>query len=117
MNERLEWNRRLFETLTSNRLSRNKYFTKFASEWFQAVHRRYRIVASLKREAARLGAIPGSNCWVSDQGNGLLFHLQSPPLRYRRVVALQPYEWEWLFQQQEIQSLLQEQGRQALPGL
>ena len=106
MNDRHDWNRSLFETLTSNKLSRNKYFTKFTNEWFKAVHRRYRVVASLKKDAERLGAIPETNCWVSDDGDALLFHLQSPRLSYKRVVALQSYEWEWLGRQEAIRSLL-----------
>lgn len=106
MSDRHEWNRRLFENLTANRLSRNRYFAQFGNEWFKAVHRRYRVVASLKKDAERLGRIPETNCWVSDSAHGLLFHLQSPRLRYTRVVALQPYEWEWLGQQTAIRDLL-----------
>lgn len=106
MDHRHEWNRTLFETLTSNRLSRNKFFEQFRNDWFKAVHRRYRVVSSLKLDAARLGSIPDTNCWVSANGDGLLFHLQSPRLSYKRVVALQSYEWEWLVQQKEIQCLL-----------
>lgn len=106
MDSRQEWNRSLFETLTSNRLSRNKFFTQFTNEWFKAVHRRFRVVTSLKQDAGRLGSIPETHCWVSSEGDGLLFHLQSPRLSYKRVVSLQPYEWEWLVRQKEIQTLL-----------
>ncbi len=106
----------MFETLTSNRLSRNKYFAKFTNDWFRAVHKRFRIVVSLRKDAERLGAVPESNCWVSEDGDGLLFHLQSPRLSYKRVVPLQRYEWEWLVQQEEIQSLLTAETRDALPG-
>ena len=116
MDDRQEWNRSLFETLTSNRLSRNKYFTKFTHDWFRAVHRRYRMVASLKTEAARLEAIPETLCWISNNGDGLLFHLQCPRLGYKRVVALQPYEWEWLIQQKEIRILLKYEAQDALTG-
>lgn len=116
MNDRHDWNRSLFETLTSNKLSRNKYFTKFTNEWFRAVHRRFRVVASLKKDAQRLGTIPETMCWISTDGDGLLFHLQSPRLSYTRVVALQPYEWEWLARQEEIRSLLSETGGNAALG-
>jgi len=103
---RREWDRSLFESLTSSRLSRNKYYAQFTHEWFRAVHRRYRVVESLKHDARRLAVVPETNCWVSPDGDGLLFHLQSPRLSYKRVVALQSYEWEWLGQQEEIRSLL-----------
>jgi hypothetical protein len=116
VNHRHDWNRTLFETLTSNRLSRNKYFTQFTNDWYKAVHRRFRVVASLKKEAERLGGIPDTNCWVSASADGLLFHLQSPRLSYKRVVALQPYEWEWLVQQEAIQSLLSANPEAALLG-
>lgn len=116
MDSRQEWNRSLFETLTSNRLSRNKYFTQFTNDWFKAVHRRFRVVTSLKQDAGRLGSIPDTHCWISSEGDDLLFHLQSPRLSYKRVVALQPYEWEWLVQQKEIQTLLNESGRSARLG-
>ena len=116
MNGRRDWERSLFETLTSNRLSRNKYFTQFSNDWFKAVHRRFRVVTALKQDAGRLGSIPETHCWVSTEGAGLLFHLQSPRLSYKRVVALQPYEWEWLVRQKEIQSLLSANTRGALLG-
>jgi hypothetical protein len=116
VSHRLDWDRSLFETLTSNRLSRNKYFTQFNNAWFKAVHRRFRVVTSLRKDAERLGVIPDTNCWVSENGGGLLFHLQSPRLSYTRVVALQPYEWEWLVQQKEIQCLLSGNTGNALLG-
>lgn len=116
MESRHEWNRSLFESLTSQRLSRNKYFAEFAKDWFKAVHRRFRVVTSLKKDAARLGSIPETHCWISREGEGLLFHLQSPRLGYKRVVALQPYEWEWLGRQEEIRSLLSADTRAALVG-
>ena len=116
VNHRQDWDRTLFETLTTNRLSRNKYFTQFANEWFRAVHRRFRVVTSLKKDAERLGGIPETNCWISASSGGLLFHLQSPRLSYKRVVALQPYEWEWLVQQEAIRSLLSAQTRDARLG-
>ena len=106
MEERREWDRSLFESLTSNRLSRNKYFAQFTSEWFRAAHRRFRVVESLRQDARRLGTIPETHCWVSPEGDRLWFHLQSPRLSYKRVVALQSYEWEWLGRQEEIRSLL-----------
>jgi hypothetical protein len=114
VDHRGEWDRTLFESLTSNSLSRNKYFTQFANHWFRAVHRRFRVVSSLKKDAQRLGSIPETNCWVCEEGDGLVFHLQSPRLSYKRVVALQPYEWEWLVRQKEIQSLLSANPRNAL---
>lgn len=113
---RRDWDRTVFETLTSNRLSRNKYFAQFANRWFKAVHRRFRVVASLKKDAQRLGSIPDTNCWISGEGEGLVFHLQSPRLSYSRAVALRPYEWEWLGRQQEIQSLLSANPRNAVLG-
>lgn len=112
--ERREWNRHLFHALTSKRLSRNKYFAKFSDGWFRAVHKRYRTVASLKREAERLAAVPETNCWISRESDALLFHLQSPRLSYKRVVALQPHEWEWLIQHDEIQQLLRARSHAAL---
>jgi len=116
VDHRHEWDRTLFETLTSNRLSRNKYFAQFNNDWFKAVHRRYRVVASVKKDAERLGTIPETNCWISSSADGLLFHLQSPRLSYKRVVALQPYEWEWLVQQKAIQLLLSANSEAALLG-
>ena len=116
MDGRQEWNRRLFESLTSNRLSRNKYFGQFTNDWFNAVHKRYRIVASLKKEAERLGPLEGTACWISNNGDGTVFHLKSIPLQYSREVALQTYEWDWLAKQEEIRSLLQSNPRDALPG-
>jgi hypothetical protein len=116
VDDRQDWNRSLFQSLTSNRLSRNKYFTKFAAGWSRAVHRRFRVVASLKRDAERLGTVPDTNCWIRAEGDGLWFHLQSPRLSYKRVVALQPYEWEWLAQQEAIRALLNAPEPQALPG-
>lgn len=120
MDGRGDWNRNLFESLTSNRVSRNKYFTQFTDVWFKAVHKRYRIVISLKREAGRLGGLQGTRCWISEdddpQGFDLLFHLQSPRLSYTRSVALQSYEWDWLVQQDEVRALLQSQPREALSG-
>ncbi len=116
MDGRHEWNRRLFESLTSNRLSRNKYFSQFANDWFLAVHKRYRIVSSLKKEAGRLAPLNGSVCWISNNGDGPIFHLKSAPLRYSREVALQTYEWDWLAKQEEIRSLLQSDPRDGLPG-
>ena len=116
MNHRQDWERTLFETLTSNKVSRNKHFAQFANGWFKAVHRRFRVVASLKKDAERLGSIPETNCWVSTNADGLLFHLQSPRLSYKRVVALQPYEWEWLGQQKAIQALLNADPEAALIG-
>jgi len=114
--DRQKWNRHLFETLTSNRLSRNKYFTEFDNEWFKAVHRRFLIVHSIKREAKRLGTVPETHCWVSNTGDGLFFHMRSPRLHYERVVALQSYEWEWLHLQEEIRFLLEPPPEQTLPG-
>ena len=116
MEHRREWERRLFESLTSNKLSRNKYFTQFGNEWFSVVHRRFRVVASLKKDAERLGGIPETNCWVSASAHGLLFHLQSPRLSYKRVVALQPHEWEWLMRQKAIQMLLSANAEVAQLG-
>lgn len=106
MSERGEWNRQLFETLTSNRVSRNKYYAQFANESYKAVHSRYRVVTSLKREAGRLAKVHDTGCWVAREGEQLLFHLHSPRLFYKRAVALEHHEWEWLHAQQEIQTLL-----------
>ena len=116
MDGRQEWNRRLFESLTSNRLSRNKYFSQFANDWFKAVHKRYRIVASLKKEAGRLGSLDGTVCWISNTGDGPIFHLESAPLQYSSEVALQTHEWDWLAKQEEIRALLQSNPREGLPG-
>ena len=116
MDNRRDWDRTLFETLTSNRLSRNKYLAQFANQWFMAVHRRFRVVSSLKKDAERLRSIPETNCWISGEGEGLEFHLQSPRLRYKRVVALRPHEWEWLGRQKEIQTLLSANPRTVMLG-
>jgi hypothetical protein len=116
VDSRQEWDRSLFESLTSKRLSRNKYFAQFSTDWFRAVHRRFRVVASLKKDAERLGGMPETCCWIEREGEGLLFHLQSPRLGYKRVVALQPYEWEWLARQEEIRTLLSADTRGARLG-
>ena len=114
MEDRREWDRTLFESLTSRRVSRNKFFAQFATQWFQSVHRRFRVVSSLQKDAQRLGGIPDTQCWISGEGESLVFHLQSPRLSYVRSVALRPYEWEWLGRQKEIQSLLSQAPRNAV---
>ena len=100
------WMRSLFGALTSKRLSRNKNFASFSTGWSRIVHRRFRIVRALKNEAERLEHIPGTHCWISKNGDGLLFHLYSPQLRYKREVALYGYEWDWLAQQRGVRALL-----------
>jgi len=109
-----DWSRALFESLTSNRVSRNKYYTKFTTAGFRAVHRRYMIVSSLKREAARLATDPQSICWVTSDGDDPVFHMESPRLAYKREVALKDHEWEWLLQQQEVQNLLKSSSHNTL---
>jgi len=101
-----DWSRTLFETLTSNRASRNKFFSQFANDAFREIHKRYRIVSALKKEAARLNAVPESHCWVSSEGEEPVLHMESPRLFYKRSVGLKPHEWEWLLAQEEIQYLL-----------
>ena len=101
-----EWSRSLFETLTSNQVSRNKHYTKFSNDGFRAIHRRFQVVSSLKREAGKLVTDPKSACWITSNGESPVFHMESPRLFYKRAVTLKHHEWEWLLQQQEVQKLL-----------
>jgi hypothetical protein len=96
----------LFRALTLRQVSRNKYFASFTYEGFMRVHRRFRVVRALQREAERLVEIPGSSCRVRQSDGVLQVRLESPRLLYRREVALLPYEWEWLEGQAGIRSLL-----------
>lgn len=106
MEERTEWMRNLFKALTSKQVSRNRNFATFTRGWSRLVHKRYRVMDALKREADRLAEIPGTSCWVSENDGELFFHLQCPRMQYTRKVALHSYEWEWLGQQSSVQSLL-----------
>lgn len=96
----------LFRAMTLHEVSRNKYYSSFAQEGFRRVHRRYRVVRALQREADRLAGIPGSCCRVLTKAGVLQVQLESPTLQYRREVALLPYEWEWLGEQKGIRLLL-----------
>lgn len=106
MEERAEWMRNLFKALTSKQISRNKNFATFSRGWSRLVHKRYQVVAALKQETERLGKIPGTSCWVSEDDSELFFHLDCPRMQYSRKIALQGYEWEWLGQQSSVQTLL-----------
>jgi hypothetical protein len=103
---REETSRSLFRALTSRRLSRNKQFASFSSGLFRIAHRRFRHLDALRREAERLAVFPDSSCWVREDGEALLLHIEGPRLYYRRVVALRRYEWDWLLEQQGIRTLL-----------
>ncbi|MBI4083340.1 MAG: hypothetical protein HY423_12090 [Candidatus Lambdaproteobacteria bacterium] len=103
---REETSRSLFRALTSRGLSRNKQFASFSAGLLRIAHRRFRHLDALRREAERLAAIPDSSCWVHEDGDALLLHLEAPRLLYRRIVALRRYEWDWLLEQQGIQALL-----------
>jgi hypothetical protein len=106
MEERTEWMRHFFKALTSKKISRNKNFAAFTKGWARFVHRRYRVMDALRSEVERLGRIPGTTCWVSEENGGLYFHLQCPRMHYKRIIALEGYEWEWLGQQSGVQALL-----------
>ena len=106
MEEQLEWMRQLFKALTSKQISRNRNFAAFSQGWSKLVHQRFQVVEALNREVDRLGRIPGTSCWVSENDEGLLFHLQCPRMYYKREVLLQGYEWEWLGKQNGVQALL-----------
>ena len=97
---------RLFRAMVLQEVSRNKTFGSFTSEGFRKVHRRYRIVRALEREAERLAVISGSSCHVLTREGVLQLCLESPTLYYRREVGLLPYEWEWLGAQTGIRTLL-----------
>lgn len=107
MEERAEWMRHFFKALTSKQISRNKNFAAFAHGWARLVHHRFRVVDALRSEAERLADIPGTSCWVTEEGGELFFHLQCPRMHYKRIVALEGYEWEWLGQQSGVQALLE----------
>ena len=107
-------NRNIFKALTSRAVSRNKDFARFSDSWVRTVHRRYQVVSSLVRDAGRLGGIPETHCWIRHQDEVMQFHLTCPRLLYSRVVTLQPHEWEWLIQQQEIQALYKSEPHQVL---
>jgi hypothetical protein len=96
----------LFRAMVLHEVSRNKTFGSFASEGYRRVHRRYRIVRALQREAERLAGISGSWCHVLTKEGVLQVCLESPTLYYRREVGLLPYEWEWLGAQTGIRTLL-----------
>lgn len=115
MKDRQDWNRQMFQALTSKRLSRNKFFARFSEGWSKAIHKRYKIMSSLQREAERLGQVPETLCWVDNNEKGLLFTLESPRLSYKRVVPLEAYECEWLLEQKAIQAILTKMPREALP--
>ena len=104
--EKNEWMRNMFTALSTKQISRNKNFTLLASGWHRQVFRRFRIVCALQREAERLSEIPGSQCWVNHDKDGLHFHLSCPALQYQRVVPLHSHEWEWLGRQRGVQDLL-----------
>ena len=106
MEERAEWMRQFFNALTSKQISRNKNFAAFSSGWARFVHHRFRVMDALKSEAEKLGQIPGTTCWVTEEEGDLFFHLNCPRMHYKRVVALEGYEWDWLGQQSGVQALL-----------
>jgi len=97
---------KLFHLMVEHQVSRNKNTNSFAYEAFRRLHRRYRVVQSLQREAERLAGLPGSSCRVLPGDGVLQVCLESPTLQYRRQVALLPYEWEWLGAQTGIRTLL-----------
>jgi len=105
--EHQDWDRAMFQALTSRALSRNKYYATFAQGMFRAIHRRFRTVDGLRREAERLAALPGSTCRISEDGEGLRLHLNAPMLSYRREIDLRAHEWDWLTQQEGIRKLLE----------
>lgn len=108
---------KLFHLMVAHQVSRNKNTNSFAYEAFRRLHRRYRVVQSLQREAERLAGLPGSSCRVLT-GNGVLqVCLESPTLQYRRQVALLPYEWEWLGAQTGIRTLLASTGHASADGV
>lgn len=110
MDERREWMRSLFQALTSQRLSRNKYFASFERGWARVMHRRFRIVRALKADAERLAGIPESYCRVETAAEGVRFSLYSPRMGYRRQAVLFHHEWEWLNRQVGVQHLLRAAG-------
>ncbi len=107
MEEKSEWMRQFFKALTSKQISRNKDFAAFSHGWARFVHRRFRVIDALRGEAEKLAKIPGTTCWITENEGALFFHLRCPRMHYRRKIALQNYEWEWLGQQDGIQSLLE----------
>ena len=108
------WIHNLFNALTSGDVSRNKDFSRFSDERKKTVHHRFVVANSLVQEARRLENVSGSHCWIDRQEEMVQFHLESPRLRYKRVVMLEPHEWEWLIQQKEIQVLFNSPSRQVL---
>lgn len=102
--------RSLFQALTSQRLSRNRYFASFERGWARAVHRRFRIVRALKADAERLAGIPDSYCRIETAPEGVQLSLYSPRMGYRRKAILFHHEWEWLNRQVEVQHLLRAAG-------
>ena len=117
MEDRQEWNRNLFKALTSRQVSRNKFFARFSKGWFQSAHKRFKMVESVLSEAQRLSSVPETLCWISENeavGGGVLFHLNSPRLCYKRVVALEMHEWEWLVEKEVIQTLIKSASRETI---
>jgi len=107
MSDHEQWRRELFLALSQAQVSRNKFPETFAQGWSREVHRRFKRVSSIKREAERLADVPGTACWVAPDGeDGLEFHLECPPLQYRRVIAVERHELEWLVAQSQIRTLL-----------
>lgn len=114
MSEQREWERNLFEALASQRVSRNRHFAEFAGGWFRAVHRRWRTMRAVRRDAERLAGVEDSTCEVSDHGEDLLVRLRSPRLAYSREVVVRPHEWEWLVRHEAVQVLLKAAPHRAL---
>ncbi len=112
-----EWQRNLFRALTTERVSRNKFPDTFAEGWSRDVHRRFKTLRALKRDAERLAEIAGSVCWVSDGDEGLRIHLHCPSLLYSRVVAVYGYELEWLMAQRGVRALLDVRTLESRSGV
>ena len=101
-----DWRRDLFQALTTQRVSRNRFPDTFAQGWSREVHRRFQTLRALKRDAERLQDIEGTLCWVTEHAEGRRFHLRCPALRYTRMVTVHEYELEWLMAQCAVRALL-----------
>ncbi len=106
MDERHEGMRNIFKALTSRTLSRNNNFAAFVQGWSRTVHRRFRVVQALARDAERLSGLDGTTCSVIQDAPDLRLRLSCEALQYRRTVVLRDYEWQWLQEQPGVRSLL-----------
>lgn len=106
MVDQYQWRRDLFKALTTAQVSRNRFPETFSQGWSREAHKRYKRVNGLRLEVERLASVPGTTCWFTSGTDGLEFHLDCPPLQYKRVMNVEKFELEWLVTHDDIRALL-----------